>query len=184
MTTKPPQGKKMLSEKMTSALNVQLNKEFYSSYLYLGMSTWCAHAGYNGGASWFMIQHEEERIHALKVYQYMISQGSKINLLPIDHPQMKYSSLLACFEDSLKHERQMTSTFNELCDLAIQKKDHTSYAFFQWFLQEQIEEEASVTEIIAKLKLVGDGNGIFMIDTQLGQRQLNKQGTTNADKAM
>lgn len=174
----------MISEKMTSALNTQLNKEFYSAYLYLGMSTWCTHAGYNGSASWFMVQHEEERIHALKIYHYMLSQGSKINLLPIDHPQMNYSSLLACFEDSLEHERLMTSSFNELCDLATQEKDHASYAFFQWFLQEQIEEESSVAEIIAKLKLVGDGNGIFMIDTQLAGRQLNAQGTTNADKTL
>lgn len=174
----------MICNIMTSSLNTQLNKEFYSSYLYLGMSTWCAHEGYNGSASWFMIQHEEERAHALKVYHYMLSQGSKINLLPIDHPQMNYPSLLACFEESLHHEQMMTNSFNELCDLAIREKDHASYAFFQWFLQEQIEEEASVIEIIAKLKLVGDGNGIFMIDTQLGERQLNKQGTTNADKAM
>ena len=174
----------MLSEKMTSALNTQLNKEFYSSYLYLGMSTWCAHAGYNGSASWFMIQHEEERMHAFKVYHYLLSQGSKIDLLPIDHPAIDYSSLLECFENSLKHEQSMTSSFNILCDLAIQEKDHASYGFFQWFIQEQIEEEASVTDIIAKLKLVGDGNGIFMIDTQLAGRQLNTQGTSNADKAM
>lgn len=174
----------MISKKMTSDLNTQLNKEFYSAYLYLGMSTWCAHAGYNGSASWFMVQHEEERLHALKVYQYMLNQGSKINLLPIDHPQMKYSSLLECFEDSLGHERLMTSSFNILCDSAIQEKDHASYAFFQWFIQEQIEEEASITDIISKLKLVGDGNGIFMIDTQLASRHLNTQGTTNADRTV
>lgn len=165
----------MISEKMTSELNTQLNKEFYSAYLYLGMSTWCAHAGYNGSASWFMVQHEEERIHALKVYQYMLGQGSEIRLLEIDQPKMYYLSLLECFEESLKHEEKMTLAFNELCDLAINQKDHASYGFFQWFVQEQIEEEASVAEIISKLKLVGDGNGIFMIDSQLAERQLSGQ---------
>lgn len=174
----------MISKKMTSALNTQLNKEFYSAYLYLGMSTWCAHAGYNGSASWFMIQYQEEQTHALKLYHYMLNQASKINLLPIDHPEMNYSSLLECFQDSLEHEQHMTTAFNVLCDLAIHEKDHTSYAFFQWFLQEQTEEEASVTDIIAKLKLVGDGNGIFMIDTQLAGRQLTAQGTTDANKAV
>lgn len=162
----------MISEKMTSELNIQLNKEFYSAYLYLGMSTWCADVGYNGSATWFMAQYEEERAHALKVYKYMLDQGSKIELLTIEQPEIKYESLLACFEDSLDHEQMMTHSFNELCDLAIKQKDHASYGFFQWFVQEQIEEEASVGEIIAKLKLVGDGNGIFMIDSQLADRKL------------
>ena len=169
----------MISEKMTSALNLQLNKEFYSAYLYLGMSTWCMQAGYNGSATWFMMQYEEERLHALKLYNYMLNQSAKINLLPIEHPEMDYPLLLACFEDSLHHEQSMTRSFNELCDLAIQEKDHTSYAFFQWFLQEQIMEEANLTDIINKLKLVGDGNGIFIIDSQLGNRPSNNQSSSN-----
>jgi len=169
----------MISEKMISQLNTQLNKEFYSSYLYLGMSTWCTNSGYNGSASWFMMQHEEERMHALKVYHYMLGQGSKIKLLSIDQPEMDYSSLLECFEDSLQHEQKMTHSFNELCDLAIKEKDHASYGFFQWFIQEQIEEEASVTEIISKLKLVGEGSGIFMIDTQLAKRKTGSQSDLN-----
>ncbi|MCH9812790.1 MAG: ferritin [Epsilonproteobacteria bacterium] len=162
----------MISEKMTKALNVQLNKEFYSAYLYLGMSTWCADVGYNGSANWFMAQYEEERSHAIKVYNYMLDQGSKIELLTIEQPEIAYDSLLQCFEESLTHEQMMTHSFNELCDQAIKEKDHASYGFFQWFVQEQIEEEASVGEIIAKLKLVGDGNGIFMIDNQLADRKL------------
>ncbi len=160
----------MISDKMTAELNIQLNKEFYSAYLYLGMSTWCADVGYNGSAHWFMSQYEEERAHALKVYKYMLDQGGKIELLTIEQPEIKYDSLLQCFEDSLHHEQMMTESFNELCDLALNQKDHASYGFFQWFVEEQIEEEASVGEIIAKLKLVGDGNGIFMIDNQLASR--------------
>jgi len=162
----------MITNKMITELNAQLNKEFYSAYLYLGMSTWCADIGYNGSASWFMAQYEEERSHALKVYKYMLDQGSKIELLTIKQPEIKFTSLLECFENSLHHEQAMTRAFNELCDLAIKEKDHASYGFFQWFVQEQIEEEASVGEIIAQLKLVGDGNGIFMIDNRLSSRSL------------
>lgn len=168
----------MISKKMTAELNTQLNKEFYSAYLYLGMSTWCANEGYNGSASWFMTQYEEERTHALKIYNYMLDQGSKIELLTIEQPQIKYSSLLECFEDSLKHEQIMTGSFNELCDLAIKQKDHATYGVLQWFVQEQIEEEASVSDIISKLKLVGDGNGMFMIDSKLAERKFVDQ--TNA----
>ena len=163
----------MISENMTSRLNMQLNKEFYSAYLYLGMSTWCINSCYSGSANWFMVQHEEERTHGLKIYNYMIDKGVKIELLAIEQPNMNYSSLLECFENSLSHEELMTHSFNELCDLATKEKDHASYGFFQWFIQEQIEEESSVRDIISKLKLIGDGNGIFMIDTQLSQRQFS-----------
>ena len=166
----------MISEKMTSQLNSQLNAEFYSAYLYLGMSSWCANAGYKGSANWFMVQHEEERTHALKIYNYLLDQGSKIDLLAIEQPSVNYASLLECFESSFRHERKMTNSFNELCDLAIGEKDHASYGFFQWFVQEQIEEEVNVGEVVAKLKLAGDGNGVFMVDNQLSERILTTSG--------
>lgn len=162
----------MISKKMTTELNKQLNAEFYSAYLYLGMSAWCTNVGYKGGANWFMVQHEEERTHALKIYDYLLDQGSKIKLLSIKEPKVNYKSLLECFEDALVHEQKMTNSFNELCDLATKEKDHASYGFFQWFVQEQIEEEVNVGEVIAKLKLAGDGNGVFMIDNQLSERIL------------
>jgi ferritin len=165
----------MINKKMISELNSQLNNEFYSAYLYLAMSTWCARSGYKGSAVWFMVQHEEERTHALKIYNYMLDQGSKIQLQEIKQPKIDYKSLLECFENSLAHEQKMTNSFNELCDLAIKQKDHASYGFFQWFVQEQIEEESSVEDIISKLKLVGDGNGIFMIDNQLSQLSFTTQ---------
>jgi ferritin len=174
----------MINETMTSELNTQLNREFYSAYLYLAMSTWCENSGYKGSSSWFMVQHEEERMHAFKIYHYLLGQGTETKLLTIKQPEINYSSLLECFEDSLHHERLMTDSFNELCDLAIKQKDHASYTFFQWFVQEQIEEEASVNEIISKLKLVGDGNGIFLIDNQLAERKLNNLGNNSADKTL
>lgn len=165
----------MLSKNITTQFNKQLNREFHSSYLYLAMATWCATNGYKGSANWFMVQHEEERSHAFKIYNYMLDQGSEIELLEIKNPKLKCSSLLECFEQSLAHEQKVTKALNELTDSAMIEKDHASYGFLQWFITEQVEEESSVSEIIASLKLVGDGNGVFMIDSQLSSRVLTTQ---------
>ncbi len=160
----------MLCKNITTQLNKQLNLEFFSSYLYLSMSAWCTKNGYNGSANWFMIQHEEERLHAFKIYDYMLDQGSEIDLLEMKRPKIKYTSLLECFDQALIHEQKMTTSLNKILDIALKEKDHASYGFLQWFVTEQIEEESSVSEIISKLKLVGDGNGMFMVDTQLSER--------------
>jgi len=165
----------MLNHNLTTQFNKQLNREFYSSYLYLNMAAWCTTNGYKGSANWFMVQHEEERSHAFKIYNYILNQGSEIELLEIKNPKLKCSSLLECFEKSLAHEQKMTKALNELTESAMREKDYASYGFLQWFITEQIEEEASVSEIIAKLKLVGDGNGIFMIDSQLSTRVLTPE---------
>ncbi len=160
----------MISQKMDRELSKQLNKEFHSAYLYLGMSAWCAEAGFSGSAGWFMAQYQEEQEHGMKVYNYLLDQGGKVELLKIKKVKTEYKSLLACFEASLEHEMMMTTSFNELCDFAMKEKDHASYGFFQWFVEEQIEEEATVSDIISKLKMVGDKNGVFMIDNRLTGR--------------
>lgn len=162
----------MISEKMAKCLNEQINKEFYSAYLYLAMSSWCSKEGFDGSANWFMVQYQEETSHGMKIYNYMLNQDAKINLQTIKEPKIDYESLIKCFEESLVHERSMTNSFNELCDIAIKEKDHASYGFLQWFVEEQVEEEATVCDVIAKLKLVKDGNGIYMIDNQLLTRNL------------
>lgn len=155
---------------MIKALNEQLQKEMYSAYLYLGMSAWCSEQSFSGSAKWFKLQHDEEMVHAMKVYNYLLGQGAHVELLAINASKTKYKSLLNCFEESLAHEHSMSQAFNTLCDFAIKEKDHASYTFFQWFVNEQIEEEATVSDVIAKLKMVGDGNGLFMIDNQLAER--------------
>ena len=165
----------MLNNNITTQFNKQLNREFHSSYLYLAMAIWCTTNGYKGSANWFMVQQEEERSHAFKIYNYMLDQGSEIELLEIKKPKLKCSSLLECFEQSLAHEQKMTNSLNELTYSAMTEKDHASYGFLQWFVTEQVEEEASVSEIIANLKLVGDGNDIFIIDSQLSSRVLTTQ---------
>lgn len=160
----------MISKKMEAALNKQLQKEMYSAYLYLGMSAWCSEHSFNGSANWFMMQYVEEMEHGMKVYHYLLDQGAHVELDSMKASGTDYESLLSCFEMSLEHERKMTRSFNKLCDFAIQEKDHASYTFFQWFVNEQVEEEATVSDVISKLKLVGDGNGLFMIDNQLSER--------------
>ena len=161
----------MISEPMQQALSTQLNHEFGSSYLYLAMSAYCSNADFNGAATWFRLQHEEEQFHATKVYDYMIDQGVNVSLAAIPAPSHTYSSLLDVFEASLAHEQEMTVRLNDLSDQALAEKDHATYNLLQWFVNEQVEEEATASAIIAKLRLVGsDGYGLLMVDNELGER--------------
>lgn len=161
----------MISKKMEKALNEQLNKEFFSAYLYLGMSAWSENKGLKGFANWFYVQYQEETFHAMKFYTYLLDRGADVDLLEIEKPNTDFSSPLVAFEKTLEHEQFITKSIDELMDLAITEKDHATNSFLQWFVNEQVEEEATVSEIIDSLKLVGDqGNGIFMVDKELGAR--------------
>ena len=156
---------------MTKALTDQLNREFQSAYLYLSMSAHCSHLDFNGAANWLKLQYEEEHIHATKIYDYLIEQGKAVELGALPAPESEFGSILEVFEASLAHERQMTDRLNDLSDDALSQKDHATYSLLQWFITEQIEEEATVSEIIAKLRMVGDdGYGLLMIDNELGAR--------------
>ena len=161
----------MISESMQQALSEQLNHEFASAYLYLSMSAYCSHAEFTGAAHWFKLQYEEEHQHATKVYDYLIEQGAQVGLTAIPQPQADFGSLLGAFEASLAHEQEQTGRLNHLSDKALGEKDHATYTLLQWFVNEQVEEEATAGAIIAKLRLVGgDGYGLLMIDNELGQR--------------
>ena len=162
----------MISKKMRNALNQHLNNEFYSAYLYLWMSAKCQNLGLKGAANWFMIQYNEEMDHAMKFYNYILDQGESIELLDIKKSEINENTLKELFQRTLEHERTVTQYINELMDLALKEKDHATMAFLQWFVTEQIEEEATVSDILDQLKLVeNSGNGLFMIDRELGQRQ-------------
>ena len=160
----------MLSEKMEEALNEQINKEMYSAYLYMAMSAHSKHMGLDGFANWFMVQYQEEMTHAMKIYDYINEQGGRVKLKAIKEPSSEFESPLDMFEKTLEHEKFITKSINELMDLAIKENDHATQIFLHWFVTEQIEEEANDNEIIAKLKLVGDGNGLFMLDKELAAR--------------
>lgn len=161
----------MLTKRVVEALNKQLNSEVYSAYLYLSMSAYSTFIGLKGFANWFMVQYQEEMTHAMKFYGYINDQGGQVKLMVIAEPPIEFGSPLDMFERTLKHERFVTKSINDLVDLAVEEKDHATNIFLQWFITEQIEEEANDNEIISKLKLVGkDGNGLFMLDKELGTR--------------
>ena len=161
----------MISDEMQKALYKQLNDEFYSAYLYLAMSAYCAHIDFNGAANWLKQQYEEEQMHATKIYNYLIEQGAHVVLKEIPQPPSEFGKILDVFKASLKHEQTMTAKLNNLSDQALKEKDHAAYDLLQWFVTEQVEEEATVGEIISKLKLVKeDGYGLLMIDNELAAR--------------
>ncbi|KAA0259508.1 ferritin [Deferribacter autotrophicus] len=164
----------MISKRMAEALNKQLNNEMFSAYLYLSMSAYSEHIGLKGFANWFYVQYQEEMVHAMKFYKYILDQGEMVRLMQIEQPEQEFESPLDMFEKTLEHERFITKCINELVDIAIQEKDYATHTFLQWFITEQVEEEASASEILDQLKLVqNSGNGLFMIDKDLAQRTFN-----------
>ena len=163
----------MISTAMEKALFNQLNHEFYSAYLYLAMSAYCSHLEFNGAASWFKLQYEEEHIHATKIYNYLVEQGVQVVLGEVTKPPSEFGKLLEVFSTSLSHEQTMTSRLNDISDQALKEKDHATYNLLQWFVNEQVEEEAVLNGIISKLRLVkDDGYGLLMFDNELGTRTL------------
>lgn len=161
----------MLSEKLQKALNEQLNAELYSSYLYLSMSAYFQSVNLAGFATWMRIQAQEELIHAMKFYDYINERSGRVALGPVDGPPTEWKSPPAAFEHAREHERMVTGRINDLVNLAIEERDHATNGFLQWFVTEQVEEEASADAVVQKLKLVGgDGGGLFMVDQELGKR--------------
>ncbi len=161
----------MISKKMTDALNLQINKELYSAYLYLAMSAHAQDIGLKGFANWFFIQVQEEMSHAQKLYNYVIEQNQKVVLDEIKKPPAEFKSPMDMFQKTLEHEQFVTKSINGLVALAREENDYATEIFLQWFVTEQIEEEGNDNEIIDKLRYIGDnGNGLLMLDKELGVR--------------
>ncbi len=157
---------------MAERLNEQLTNEFYSAYLYLAVSANCSSRGFNGAAHWFFTQYQEENAHALKLFRYLDDQNVNIELKEISAPETKDGDLLEVFQTALAHEQKMTSWLNDLSDFAFQEKDHATYNLLQWYVTEQVEEEATLNQIIDQIKIVGDnGLGLLTIDKELGARK-------------
>lgn len=157
---------------MEKALNEQINAEFASAYLYLSMATWFEEQNFEGMANWMMIQFKEEQTHALKFYNYVIERGGRVTLQKIDAPKTEWGNILQVFEETLKHEKLVTSMIHDLADLAVEERDHATSSMLQWFIDEQVEEEASADKIVNQLKLIGDNpNGLFMLDREFAARK-------------
>jgi len=161
----------MISKKMQNAINGQINAELYSAYLYLSMSADFSSKNLPGFANWMKIQAQEELGHAMKLYNFIEERLGRVTLKAIDAPATQWDSPLAAFEQALKHEQKVTGLINKLVDQTIAENDHAARGFLQWFVDEQVEEEASADAIVQQLKLMkGAPGGLFMLDKELGRR--------------
>jgi ferritin len=161
----------MLGKKLKSAINEQIKNELYSGYLYLAMSAYFEASNLPGFARWMRLQAEEEQEHALKFFDFVNERGGRVELQAIDQPPVEFQSPLAVFVQVLEHEKKVTSLINDLYELALAEKDYPAQVMLQWFISEQVEEEAHATHIVETLKRVGDkGQGLVMLDGQLGAR--------------
>jgi ferritin len=170
----------MLNNDMEKALNAQVNAEMYSAYLYLSMSAFFQSKSLSGFAGWMRVQAQEEMVHAMKFYDFINERGGRVILEPIEAPPTDWDSPLATFEAVYAHEQKVTGLINELVELALEKHDHATNIFLQWFVSEQVEEEDSANEVVEKIKLVGDAKGgLFMLDRELGQRVFTPPAATS-----
>ena len=161
----------MISDRMQDALNDQTAFEFYSAHLYLSMSSWLESIDLPGAARWMRVQYEEETMHAEKIIDYVIARDGRAILKNWDAPPTEWKTAQGAFEDAYTHEQEVSFRFNNLMELAISEKDHAAQVFLQWFINEQVEEEASVKAIIQQFKLLGDSkSGLYQLDRELAQR--------------
>jgi len=161
----------MLSKKMEKAINQQINAEIYSSYLYLSMATYFESKSLGGFSNWMRQQAQEELFHGMKMFDFVCERGGRVTLMAIEKPASKWASPLDAVKNVLSHEQKVTGLINDLVNLAQDERDHATNIFLQWFVSEQVEEEDTAGSFVDKLKLIGkDANGLFMLDTELGQR--------------
>lgn len=161
-----------LPSRVQEALNRQIQHEFASAYIYLGMSAWCEERNLNGSAKWLRAQAREEIEHGMKFFDHILDRNGHVALQAIDSPPADFNSLLGVFEKAYAHEQQVTGQIRDLYALSLEEKDYPSQPLLEWFLAEQIEEEKSTSDIVAKLQLVGEsGEAIYLVDRDLGERE-------------
>jgi ferritin len=161
----------MFDKKLENAFNGQINAELQSAYLYLGMASWFGSQSLPGMASWMRMQAQEEVMHAMKFYDFVQERSGRVILTALDTPQAEWASPLKAFQDTLTHERKVTALIHKLVDLAIAEKDHAANAFLQWFVTEQVEEEAVAEQIVDRLTMAGNNPAaLLMFDDKLGRR--------------
>lgn len=164
----------MMTKKMAKALNEQFNFEIYSSYIYASMSSWFKAQNLNGFANWMNIQVREELDHAARIYDFMHDYGATVEYDAIPKPKSSWKNPTEVFADALKHEGMVTDRINKLIDLALKDRDHATNASLQWFISEQVEEEANASAILQQLKMIKDSpDAIMLLDRELAQRVYN-----------
>lgn len=161
----------MISKNIQALISQQINSEYYSAFLYLSMLSWANSQGLKGIANWLHVQYQEELAHAEIQFKYVSDQGSQVELKAIAQPPHIFESAIQVFEQILAHEQSVTNAINKILSAARTENDHATEIMLQWFVTEQIEEEANTNDILQQLKLIGgEGSGLFMIDRQLATR--------------
>jgi len=161
----------MLKKSIEVALNKQINAEFHSAYLYLSMTSYFQSIGMAGCANWMKVQFQEELAHATNIFDYVLERGGRVILTPIAEVEVDFKSVLHVFEETLAHEVKVTGLINKLMDIAIKESDHATKSYLQWFVDEQVEEEANVEQILHNLRLInGEGQGLLMMDREMQAR--------------
>ncbi len=162
----------MISDVLVDEINEQIKFEMYSAYMYLAMSAWCAERNLSGFAHWMNMQAQEEVDHAMRFFNFLLERGGRVELQALDAPPVDYGTPLAIMEQSLEHEKFVSSRIHHLYKLAVEEGDYPAQVMLQWFVSEQVEEEASIDEIVERMKMFGsDGAALLMVDTQLAARK-------------
>lgn len=165
-----------MNDTLAKALNDQMNFEFYSAHVYLAMAAYCSADSLDGFANFFIVQAEEERFHAMKIYKFLNDRGRRATLQALGGPNNEYSSVLDAFEQGYAHERTNTTRFYQLSDLAMNDREHATINFLKWFIDEQVEEEALFDSIINKLKRIEkDSNAFYMLDSEFAGRSFSPE---------
>jgi ferritin len=160
-----------MNEKIFKALNEQIKHELYSSYLYLSMASYFDNIPLDGFYKWFRKQAEEEREHAMKIYDYILDRNMHVDLQAIDKPIVKFNSIEEIFKLALEHEKKVTHWIYEIYDLAVKEKDHATHVFLQWFITEQVEEEKNAQDNLDQIQLIGDDKAaLFVIDQNFSKK--------------
>lgn len=161
-----------MKDKIQAAINRQIQVEFQSAYIYLAMSARFEEMGFSGFAAWMRIQWEEETMHAMKLFEFVHQRGGVVTLEALEQPMVSFQTALEAFEEVLHHEQYVTEQIHALYGLAVKAQDYPLQTLLQWYIDEQVEEEEQARTIIDSLRLVGDsGQGLFLLDREMGQRQ-------------
>ena len=161
----------MISKTMQDALNAQINLEQFSAQLYLAMSAHCEGKSFRGFAHWLKVHASEETAHAVKLIDFLLDRGGKLELRPVAAPPSEFGSIIQVFEQTLDHEKGVTLKINALFDQSRVERDYASEITLQWYVTEQVEEESTIGQIVDQLRAVGDqGGGIWYLDSRMGKR--------------
>ncbi|HBP3153906.1 TPA: H-type ferritin FtnA [Staphylococcus aureus] len=166
----------MLSKNLLEALNDQMNHEYFAAYAYMAMAAYCDKESYEGFANFFIQQAKEERFHGQKIYNYINDRGAHAEFRAVSAPKIDFSSILETFKDSLSQEQEVTRRFYNLSEIARQDKDYATISFLNWFLDEQVEEEAMFETHINYLTRIGDdSNALYLYEKELGARTFDEE---------